>query len=202
MTIVPFLLPPVLALQAPGPLPETLTRHLREAACIHLDFVQTRTLAALTRPLKASGSLVLARDKGIIWELKRPVAITYVMGPGGLLTLNADGSGDRQAGQDTPMAGQVGRVFSAVAQGDWKALEGWFSVAGDGRPEHWTVTLRPKGQADAFVKAIRLEGGAFIDRIRLEEPGGDRTELVFQHQRADLPPSAEEARLLEQTARH
>lgn len=181
-----------------APLPETLTRHLQEAACIHLDFSQTRTLAALSRPLKASGSLVLAKDQGVIWELKRPVAITYVMGPQGLLVVNSDGTRDRKTAQDNPVVAQMGRIFTAVTQGDWKALGSFFTVTGEGRPDHWEVTLLPKAQAQTFVKAVKLDGGRFIDRIRLEEPGGDRTELVFQHQRVDAPLTGAEQKLLAQ----
>jgi len=193
-----LLILPALALRAQGPLPGSLARHLQEAACVHLDFTQTRTLAALSRPLKASGSMVLARDKGLIWELRRPVAITYVMGPPGLTVVDADGRRERKDAREAPMVAQMGRVFTAVAQGDFKSLEGYFTVTFEGRPERWTVTLLPKAQTAAFVQRIRLDGGAFIDRIRMDEAGGDRTELAFQHQRVDLPLTEAEARLLAQ----
>jgi hypothetical protein len=194
----PLLLPALsaLALHGQAALPESLTRQLQEAACVHLDFVQTRTLAALSRPLKASGSLVLARGQGVIWAVQRPVAITYVMGPQGLLVVNGDGTRERKSAQDSPVVAQMGRIVTAMTRGDWKTLDSLFTVAGTGRPEHWEVTLQPKGPTAAFVKGIRLEGGRFIDRIRMEEPGGDHTELLFQHQRMDAPLSEAERRLL------
>ena len=83
-----------------------------------------------------------------------------------------------------------------MTRGDWKTLDGLFTVAGTGRPEHWEVTLQPMGSTAAFVKGIRLEGGRFIDRIRREEPSGDPTELRFQHQRMAAPLSEAERRLL------
>jgi hypothetical protein len=184
-----------MALQGQAIVPGNLTAHLREAAVIHLDFSQTRTLAALSRPLKASGSLVLVRDQGVIWALKRPVALTYVMGPKGLTVVNGDVR-ERQSAQEAPMAAQMGQIFRALAQGDWRVLGNFFTVTGEGSPERWEVNLLPNAQAAAFVKRVRLSGGRFIERIRIEEAAGDRTELVFQHQTADAPLTAAEAALL------
>jgi len=181
-----------LALHAQAPLPA----HPEQAAVIHLDFTQVRTLAALSRPLKASGSLVLAGDKGVIWALKRPVEITYVMGPRGLLVLDGQGRRERKGPRDAPMAAQVGQLFQALAQGDWHALGSFFTVTRTGRPEAWQVDLLPKAQAASFVKRVRLDGGRFIDRIRIEEASGDRTELVFAHQTASAPLTGAEAALL------
>ncbi len=179
-------------------LPGNLTAHLKEAVCIHLDFVQTRTLAALSRPLKASGSMVLARDKGVIWALRRPVALTYVMGPKGLMVVNGDGSKERKTARDAPVVAQMGQIFQALAQGDWHVLDSFFTVTGEGDPGRWEVNLLPNGPASAFVKRIRLNGGRFIDRVRIEEPAGDRTELVFQHQTMAAPLTGAEAALLTQ----
>jgi len=196
-TLLNVLLLPAAALHAQA-LPGSLTAHLKEAACIHLDFVQTRTLAALTRPLKASGSMVLARDKGVIWALKHPVALTYVMGPKGLMVVDSDGGKERKGAREAPMVAQMGRIFQALAQGDWHVLDSFFTVTGEGDPAHWEVNLLPNAQAAAFVKRVRLNGGKFIDRVRVEEPSGDRMELAFQHQRMDAPLTAAEAALLAQ----
>lgn len=196
-TLLSLMLLPAAALSGQT-LPGNLTAHLKDAVCIHVDFTQTRTLAALSRPLKSSGSLVLHREKGVIWTLRRPVALTYVMGPQGLTVVNSDGSRERKSAREVPMVAQMGQVFQSLAQGDWHALDSFFTVTGAGDPGRWEVDLQPKAQAAAFVKRIRLNGGRFIDRVRIDELGGDRTDLAFQHQTADAPLTAAEARLLAQ----
>jgi len=189
-----LLLVPALAQAAP--VPAALTAHLREAACIHLDFTQTRTLAALSRPLKASGSLVLARDQGVIWTVRQPIAITYVLGPKGLLVVDADGNRERKTAREAPMVAQMGRILQALTRGDWPALESWFTASGSGGPERWQVELVPKAQAESFVRRITLDGSRAIDRVRVVEAGGDRMELVFRNQRLDAPLTGAEAALL------
>ena len=192
---MPLLLLPALAL---GQIPAGLNDHLTDAAVVHADFEQVRTLAALSRPLKAGGSLVLARDKGVIWHLARPVSMTYVMGPKGLLTVDGEGRRERRTARDLPVVGQMGRLFQALVQGDWKALEGTFAMTGSGTPAHWEVALVPTARAAGFPKRLRLTGGRFVERIQIEEAGGDRMEITFSHQRTDAPVTEAEALLLAQ----
>ena len=187
-----------LTAMAQAPLPGALTAPLKDAAVVHLDFSQTRTLAALSRPLTASGSMVLARDLGVIWALKRPTALTYVMGPKGLMVVSADGRKDHKNSREAPVVAQLGRVFSSLIQGDLTGLEEFFTVTGKGTPQKWEVLLIPKPQTAAFLKKVQLNGGRCIDRIRIDEAGGDRMELVFDHQRVDAPLTEAETRLLTQ----
>jgi len=193
--MMPLLLLPVLAA---GQIPAGLADHLKDAAVVHADFEQVRTLAALSRPLKASGSLVLVRDKGVLWRMAKPVAMTYVMGPKGLLTVDGAGRRERRTARDLPVVGQMGRLFQALVQGDWKALEGSFTLTGSGTPAHWEVSLVPTARAVGFPKRLRLTGGRFVERILLEEAGGDRMEITFSRQRLDAPVTEAEGLLLAQ----
>ena len=193
-----FVLLAGLALSAQAPSPEALTAHLREAAVVHLAFRQTRTLAALSRPVTSTGALVLARDLGVIWELRRPVAMTYVMGPKGLLVVAGDGRRERRSAREAPVVAQLGQVFQALVQGDLKGLGEFFTVTGTGSAAAWELTLRPRPRAEAFVKRVTLAGGRGIDRIRIEEPGGDHLELSFENLRLDEPLTEAERRLLAQ----
>jgi len=178
--------------------PGALVAQLGAAAIVHVDFTQTRTLAALSRPLKATGSLVLARDQGVIWALKRPAAITYVMGPKGLMVVSADGRKDRRTAREAPMVAQLGQVFQSLIQGDLKGLETFFTVTGSGTPQRWELVLLPRPQAAAFLKRVQLNGGRVMERIRIEEAAGDRMELSFDHARLEDPLTGAEARLLAQ----
>jgi|GEM_PF-5271968 len=113
--MIPMLTLAVLAV--PASLPSGLADHLREAAVVHADFAQVRTLKALSRPLKSSGSLVMARDRGVIWRIAKPLSLTYVMGPKGLLTVDGEGRKERRSAKDLPVVGQMGRIFQSMGTG-------------------------------------------------------------------------------------
>ncbi len=176
-------------------LPEALTAHLKNTPMLHVEFTQTRTLAALSRPLKTTGRLVLSRDHGVIWQVRKPLNLTYVVGPKGMMEVGPDGKARLKSAKDVPMVAQMGRILQALLQGRWSALDDYFTLRGEGRTEHWKIVLVPKPQTAAFLKGVQVTGGAFIERIHVEEISGDGMDLVFEHPRKDEPLSEEELRL-------
>lgn len=191
-----FLLPALLCAQAPkASLPETLTAHLQTTPRLHVAFTQTRTMAALSRPLKTSGRLVLAREHGVIWQVQKPLHLTYVVGPKGMLEVGPDGKARMKNAKDAPMVAQMGRILQALLQGRWSALEEFFTLKGEGTPERWKITLTPKAQTAAFLKGVQVNGGKFIERIHVDEASGDAMDLVFDKPRAGEPLTDEEQRL-------
>ena len=189
-----FLLAPALTAQA---LPEGLTAHLKATSILHADFTQTRTLAALSRPLKSSGTLVIAKERGVIWNLARPMPLTVVAGPRGIMEVDREGRRKVQTSQDTPMVARMAGIMKSLLEGQWSALEGLFSVRGEaGKDGAWAITLTPNAQTAAFLKTVRIKGGRHIDTIHVEEPSGDTMDLRFLNFRDEAPLTDDEKRLL------
>jgi hypothetical protein len=193
---------PVLLLLAAGsapgapPLPEALTAHLARTPLLHAGFTQTRTLAALSRPLRSSGTLVVSREHGVLWQVVRPLVLTVVVTPAGLTEVDAAGARTVRSARDQPMVAHMARIMKSLLEGRWEALDDLFTVrAGGGGPDRWTVTLVPRPRTAAFLRGVTVSGARFLERIQVEEANGDRMELVFDHPRADLPLSRAEARL-------
>lgn len=196
MRTVPLLLLCLLA--AKGTLQaEALTAHLRQTAIVHGTFTQTRHLAALSRPLSSNGCVVVAREHGVIWQVNKPISLTFVMGPTGTAEFDAQGQRKRTASKEAPMVVQMGRIVKSLLKGEWSAVEEYFTLRSIGTPERWEILLEPKPVAATFIRQVRVQGGAFLERIQVEEAGGDRMELVFQNLRTDLPLSDAEARMFE-----
>ena len=177
-------------------LPGALTAQLKATPLLHAEFTQTRTLAALSRPLKSSGSLVVSRDKGVIWRLAKPMPLTLVVTPRGLVEVDRDGKKKTQASKDAPMVAQMAGIMKSLLEGQWSALEGLFKVTSETGPGgKWTITLSPRPSTRAFLEGVRIRGGAFIDDIQVKEASGDTTELAFVNQRVDVPLSLAETQL-------
>jgi hypothetical protein len=186
----------VLPLAAQGAAPaEALTAHLRATALVHGSFTQTRTLAALSRPLVSRGDLVVDQARGVLWMVHKPLTLTFVMGPAGIREVSSTGQGKAPASEEAPMVAQMGRIVKSLLKGRWDAVEDYFTVKGQGTPAKWEVLLDPRPVAAGYIKRVKVQGGAFLERIQVEEPSGDRMELTFQNLRTDLPLSAAEARL-------
>ncbi len=184
-------------LQAQPPeLPETITAHLKNTQLLHVEFTQTRTLAALSRPLKTTGRMVLSRDLGVIWQVRKPLRLTYVISPKGLLEMGPDGRAKVRTAKEVPVVAQMGHILQALLQGRWGALETHFTVHGKTKSGQWEITLAPRPQTAAFLKGVRVTGSHFIERIQIEEVSGDKMLLAFERPDPDEPLSAEEQRLL------
>lgn len=176
-------------------LPEALTAHLKNTPLLHVNFIQTRTLAALSRPLKITGNLVLSRAEGVIWQVRTPINLTYVMSPKGMLEVGPDGKAKRKASKDVPMVAQMGRILQALLQGQWSALDDYFTVSAEGKADRWKIVLVPRPLTAAFIKGVQVTGARFIERIHVEEASGDAMNLVFERPNVDEPLSETELRL-------
>lgn len=194
MRAAAFLLAPALVAQ---PAPEAVTAKLRTPPVLHAEFLQTRRLAALSRPLKASGSFVVARELGVVWRLDKPLPLTIVMGPKGVLEVDREGRRKVQNAKDTPMAARMAGIMKALLGGQWSALDELFTVKGEAGPDGaWTLLLAPRPATAAFLKGVRIRGGAYVESIHVEEASGDTTDLTFQSFRPEAPLTPEERSLL------
>lgn len=173
-----------------------LGARLDQAQVIHARFSQVKALQALKRPLKSSGRLVFARDKGVLWLIERPYQASYALTRETVTEIAADGSRKVRQARDVPALAQVGRVFQAIFQGDLNALEEHFTVTVSGEAERWRVELAPKPALRRFLKGINARGGRFIELIEIDEAEGDHTRIEFRDSRLDAPLTAEEVGLL------
>ena len=185
-----------LLLAQPAPLADAVTAHLREFSLLHVEFTQTRHLAALSRPLRSSGSMTMARDRGVLWQLRKPLCLGFVITPRGFREVGGDGRLLPKKGQEAPVLARMGQVLQSLLQGKWSVLEESFTVRAEGRPEKWKISLAPKPQAAAFLKGIQVAGGRFMETVQVQEPGGDDLQITFERPRTADPLTEAEARLL------
>ncbi|WP_028238182.1 outer membrane lipoprotein carrier protein LolA [Stutzerimonas azotifigens] len=175
------LLAPLILLLATQPawafgLPE-LTRQLSAPAVVRGEFVQEKHLRALPNPLVSRGSFVLTRDRGLLWFLDKPFAQRYRITAAGIAQYTP--AGWQPTGQQD--AGRQNRLFLAVLSGDTEALAEDFELALSGDAADWQLQMTPRSRLLAEIfEGIRIEGGATVERIELNETQGDRTLLRLE----------------------
>jgi hypothetical protein len=174
---------------------DTLSARFGKTAVVSSEFVQTRTLAALTRPVRSGGRLVYARDRGVIWQIEKPYRATYVLEDARIVEIDANGVRRERSAKEAPAVAEVGRVFRSIVSGDRKTLVEYFRVAALGDPSKWELRLSPREKVAPFLKSVVVRGGVFIDYILLVEPSGDATELGFERQRGDAVLAEADARV-------
>ncbi|WP_254924996.1 outer membrane lipoprotein carrier protein LolA [Pseudomonas fragi] len=164
---------------------QQLSEQLAKPQVIHGDFIQEKHLRALPKPLTSTGTFVLAKDHGLLWQLKTPLQQDY--------RINAQGIARRNGASWQMLPGksagaEQNRLFLAVLQGDSSGLQRDFDLQLQGTPDHWTLTLTPRSLLLKQVfNQINIEGGELVQRIELQEAQGDSTQLLMQNSVSNEP---------------
>lgn len=151
-------------------------------AVVRAEFSQSKSMAALKRPLQTQGKFVFSRTQGVLWQIEQPYRISYVLGEERVVEIAADGSRKERSARDLPGLAQVGRVFRAMLGADTAALRQYFDLRLQGDENHWQLTLKPRqAQIAQFISNIEIEGGVFVSEIRLQEVSGDTSKIQFRN---------------------
>lgn len=158
-----------------------LNRNLEQHPVLRAEFVQEKHMAAFKKPLVTRGRLVFVRGEGVLWKIESPLKLTYVLADNRIVEIGEDGAARTRTAQDVPGLAQVGQVFRALLGAQTDALAGYFTIAAQGSPEAWRLVLTPRpGPLGQFMRQIQLAGARHVERIRIEEAGGDATVIAFR----------------------
>ena len=179
--------------------PDALARigaQIGQHPVVRAEFTQTRQMAAMKRPLVTSGRLVFARQQGVLWQIEQPYRMSYVLGEERIAEIGADGARRERRLRDVPGMAQVSRVLRALFGADTAVLQEHFDVVLRGDAAKWELDLKPKqAQLAQFITGLQVSGGRFIEAIRMDEAGGDTTQIRFRNSQAATAPDAAELQL-------
>ncbi len=159
-------------------------------------FVQERHMQGFANPIRSEGVFVVAPGRGLIWRAETPFAVTTVVTPTGLVQSVAGAETTRLPASRLPFLSKLYDMMAGALAGDWKALEGSFTVnRGAG-----TVLLSPLRADDptaAQILSISARMSRFVDEVEIKKPNGDFDRLVFKDQVLNAQPldAAEAAQL-------
>ena len=144
------------------------------------DFVETKTMKMLNRPLASTGQLsytapdTLERNTVSPTPEKLRVAgnILTIVGDSGTRTLNL---------ADYPQIGGFVETLRATLAGDSTTLEKYFQVQFKGDAAGWSLLLLPRDKDVAsMISWVMLSGhDGVLTRVESSEPNGDHSETVI-----------------------
>ncbi|AMB81404.1 hypothetical protein AV641_21150 [Pseudomonas fragi] len=166
---------------------QQLSTQLARPQVIHGDFIQEKHLRALPKPLISTGTFVLAKDHGLLWQLKTPLQQDYRITAQGIARRNGS---EWQMLPGKSAGAEQNRLFLAVLQGDSSGLQRDFELQLQGEASHWQLTLTPRSVLlKQIFTRINIDGGELVQRIELQETQGDSTLLKLQNSVSNQPLS-------------
>ncbi|MFM0316025.1 outer membrane lipoprotein carrier protein LolA [Paraburkholderia nemoris] len=175
-----------------------IASHLAQAKGVRAQFTQTQTLAAMKQPLVSTGSLLFFRDRGVIWQIDTPYKATYVITDAGVAEVDANGRRvTAHSAQGTRGVAQVSKMMRAMLGGDLSALYSQFDVQAEGSAAQWRMQFTPnQPQIAQSIKGLQMNGGDYLQSLRITLANGDITKLDFAKSAAVSEPTPAERSLL------
>lgn len=150
---------------------------------IRAHFDQTRIIKDLPQPLRSQGEMLIARDKGLLWDQISPFPMQLLLDDKRMIQA-VNGQPSQVISADTnPQMFQFNHLLRALFRADPQVLAQNFRLdfadKGEGR---WTLRLTPTTTPlDKIFTRIELAGNTYLDSIQLHDKQGDRTDILLSH---------------------
>ena len=157
----------------------SVAAELQTAKTLRGDYTQTKALRELPRPLRADGSFLFVRERGVVWRTQTPFVSELVI-TSDVLIQRQNGSATRLSADQQPAIRLIGQIFFAVFSLDFATLERLFTLYGRapaGGP--WVLGLKPL-QAAGSLREIEVHGDTQVRRVVLREERGDLTTIELR----------------------
>lgn len=159
-----------------------LMRSLAQVKQARGRFVERRDLAALTAPLRSSGTLVYVAPGRVEKHTTKPALETLILEGDRLSVEKLEGGPKRVLNlPDYPVLWAFVESIRSTLAGDLATLHRFYRVELSGRQSQWRLALTPvEPKMREVVSEIRIEGrGDWIGSISVLETGGDRSTMTI-----------------------
>lgn len=151
-----------------------------DAHVLRGTFVQHKHLAQLEQPLVSRGHYVVARHRGLLWQVEKPVKSKLVITPKALTETSNGQQTTRISASQQPALGAVASILLAVFQGNTEQLSRYFVIHRPNDDDNNKLTLTPKTDAvGRFIKRLTISGPDTIRHIHMDQPGGDYSVIAL-----------------------
>lgn len=157
-------------------------KQVQVAPVVRGRFEQLKTIQGFKQPLRSAGDFVVAKDKGIVWQVRQPFASTLLVKPDSLQSRGSDGTVSMEMrAEHEPVLRTVNAMLFAVMSADLDKLTQYFEVTGQVRASGWTLHLVPRDPMLAqWLQHVDLQGKQFVQEVQLQEARGDRSLIRIQ----------------------
>jgi hypothetical protein len=143
-------------------------------------FTEKKFLSLLDAPVQSSGELIFTPPDRMEKKTLKPKPESVVV-QGGDVTLERGGKRHTLRLRENPAIAVLVESIRSTLAGDLNALTRTYSVALDGAPARWRLTLRPLDAAAAqLVERIEIGGAeARVASVEIFQADGDRSLMAI-----------------------
>jgi outer membrane lipoprotein-sorting protein len=155
---------------------QSIVHQLSQHTAIRASFTQQRQTPALTQPQTSSGQLLFVTGHGMLWQIQQPYQDTLALTD--KRTVRIDTDGRMQPVRNERGVGQISQMLQGMLTGQLDEVKRQFDVQASGSTQQWNLHFTPRQSRVAQVlRDIQLDGGAYLQRIRIDMQDGTQTDI-------------------------
>lgn len=167
------------------PAPQHVLQQLQQHPLVGGQFVQTRQLQGLPRPITSSGNFIFWRQHGLYWETLLPFYQATTFTADEVITWLAPEGPAQQAGARDPVQKYVNRILLSVFGADMGMIDKLFSSQWHIDGENWALELTPANSAvEKAIKHAHLSGAQHLQQLQVTSRSGDVSTMEFDRVQA------------------
>ncbi|MCR5714544.1 MAG: outer membrane lipoprotein carrier protein LolA [Bacteroidales bacterium] len=153
-------------------------------------FIQTKTLSILSDSFRSEGVLYFTRPQKLRWQYTTPYRYDFIM-DGHSVTMRSEQSSQTIDADGNRIFRQLCAVIAGGVDGSLLTSDRDFDITWQRSDSGISAELRPKNRPfkDLFARIVitlRNED-CMVQRIMMEETGGDTTEILFTECKVNQP---------------
>lgn len=176
---------------------ESVCKNLSEHPNMTGNFSQIKTISAVNRSMKSSGTFIFSLD-GIMWKTEKPFPSTMVVGMTSVKQTLANGKETVIDASSNQIFTSISTTLSAMFSGNSDVLQNNFDVDFSFSGSDWTAVLSPKdNMVKKILTSLSISGkatatSADLNSIVMKESSGDTITYNFSDQKYPKELNADE----------
>ncbi len=176
---------------------ESVCKNLSEHPNMTGNFSQIKTISAVNRSMKSSGTFIFSLN-GIMWKTEKPFPSTMVVGMTSVKQTLANGKETVIDASSNQIFTSISTTLSAMFSGNSDVLQNNFDVDFNFSGSDWTAVLSPKdNMVKKILTSLSISGkatatSADLNSIVMKESSGDTITYNFSDQKYPKELNADE----------
>ena len=176
---------------------ESVCKNLSEHPNMTGNFSQIKTISAVNRSMKSSGTFIFSLD-GIMWKTEKPFPSTMVVGMTSVKQTLANGKETVIDASSNQIFTSISTTLSAMFSGNSDVLQNNFDVDFSFSGSDWIAVLSPKdNMVKKILTSLSISGkatatSADLNSIVMKESSGDTITYNFSNQKYPKELNADE----------
>lgn len=176
---------------------DSVCKNLSERPNMTGNFSQVKTISAVGRSMKSSGTFIFSLD-GIMWKTEKPFPSTMVVGMTSVKQTLANGKETVIDASSNQIFTSISTTLNAMFSGNSEVLQNNFDVDFSFSGSDWKAVLLPKdNMVKKILQSLSISGKtasdyADLNTIVMSEANGDSITYNFTNQKYPKELTADE----------